>query len=49
MKFKICNGKYDDYFLVEGENLDEVLEKIRQETVKRGWEDKDCWDELIEE
>lgn len=49
MTFKICNSKYYDYFLVKGDNIEDIRKIVKEETSKRGWEDKDCWSELIEE
>ena len=47
VKFKICNGLYDDFIIVEGDNIEEILKKTKKETGKRGWQDKDCWSEVI--
>lgn len=49
MKFKICNGRYNDFIIIEGDNLEEIREKAKKETAKRGWQDKDCWSEEVEE
>lgn len=43
MKFKICNKIYDDFLIVEGDSVEEVRKAAKKETVKRGWQDKDCY------
>lgn len=48
MKLKICNRRYDDFFIVEGEDLEEIREKVKKATTKRGWQDRDCWSEEVE-
>ena len=47
MKFKICNGLYDDFIIVKGDSIEEILKKAKKETGKRGWQDKDCWSEEV--
>lgn len=48
MRFKICNKKYDDYIIIEGETIDEVREKADLETEKRFWDIKDMYSEKID-
>ncbi len=45
MKFRIHNGTYEDYFVVEGETIEECREKTVAEEASRFW--KDCWSERI--
>lgn len=51
MKFKIhfSIGDYDDYFVVEGETIDEIKEKAKYETDRRGLseEKNNLWSEEI--
>lgn len=49
MRLKICNSLYDDFIIVEGDNIEEILSKVKKETTKRGWQDKDCWSEEVED
>lgn len=49
MRYKICNIKYDDFIIVEGETIEEIREIAMNENNKRGWQDKDCWSEKIED
>jgi len=49
MKFKIHNSKYSDHLIIEGEDIEEVREIAKSETNRRGWKDKDCWSERIED
>jgi hypothetical protein len=49
LKFKICySGKYQDYFIIEGETMEECKEIAINESNKRGWEEKNCWSEKIQ-
>ena len=47
VKINICNGLYDDFIIIEEDNIEEILNKVKEETDKRGWQDKDCWSERI--
>lgn len=48
MKFKICNRKYDDYIIIEGETIAEIREKADLETEKRCWDIEDMYSEKID-
>ena len=48
MKFKInYSRKYEDSFIVEGETIEEIKTKVKQERKKRKWAKKYCWSEEI--
>lgn len=50
MIFKInYDGKYEDSFVIEGSTVEEIREKVFEETAKRCWDNDDCWSELVEE
>lgn len=51
MIYKICydNGDYEDYFIVEGETIEEIRLKVSAETSLRGWEEENCWSEKLME
>lgn len=49
MKFKICNGKYDDFIILEGETIEEIRKKVAEESNSRGWNDSDCWSEEVKD
>ena len=43
MKFEIHNAKYEDSFVIAGDDIEEIRERVKAETRKRGWEDEDCY------
>lgn len=47
MKFKIYHTPTEDYIIVSGDTLEEIREKVKRETSKRGWNNKDCYSEEI--
>jgi hypothetical protein len=50
MRFVIhYNGAYEDSLMVEGETIDEVRATALSECNLRGWEEKDCWSEKVQE
>ncbi len=49
MKLQIFyNGEYEDSFVIEGDTIEEIREKVKQETNKRGWKEADCWSEKLQ-
>jgi len=46
MKYRIFNGEYEDYLDIEGETIEEIINKAQEETERRGW--KNCWSKEIE-
>jgi len=49
MKYKIFNRRYDDFIILEGETIEEIKEKVANESNSRGWEDEDCWSEEVKD
>ena len=50
MIFKIYyNGDYQDYVIIEGESMEDIRRKAKEECVYRGWDEKDCWSENLAE
>lgn len=50
MIYKInYEGDYTDYFIVEGETIEEIREKTKTECQARGWNENDCWSEDLTE
>lgn len=50
MVFKInYQGLYSDYVIIEGETIEEIQEKAKQEMAYRGWEEENCWSENLSE
>jgi hypothetical protein len=47
MRFKIYYIPTEDYTIVSGDTLEEIQEKVKRETSKRGWNNKDCYSEEI--
>lgn len=50
MIYKICydDGDYEDYFMVEGETIEEIRLKASAETSLRGWSEENCWSERVD-
>lgn len=49
MKVIIHNSKYDDEITYHIEEFDEEERKrILDDIHSRGWEDKDCWSEILD-
>lgn len=46
MIYRIHDGNSDDSLVIEGKTIEEIREKAKKETEKRGW--KDCWSEELE-
>lgn len=48
MKVIIHNNKYEDEIVFEVDELSEESRKcILSQVHSRGWEDKDCWSEVV--
>lgn len=47
MKFEIHNDKYEDFFVVECENMDQIMDVVIKEMKKRSWKEDDCWSREI--
>ena len=48
MKYKINYKKtYEDSFVIEGNTVEKIREKVKKERKKRGWAKKYCWSEKI--
>lgn len=49
MKFIIhYNGRYKDSLVIQGQTIDECRKIAYEEEFKRGWEEENCWSELLE-
>lgn len=49
MKFKIhYNGSYEDSIIIEGIDMEEIIEIAEKELKDRGWDNECCWSEEIE-
>ena len=47
MKFKIHNSTLNDYFIIEGDSIEECINNAKKETEKRFWKSSDCCSEKI--
>lgn len=45
MKFEIHHIKSGDSFIIDGDDLESIRERVKAETGKRGWKDEDCYSE----
>lgn len=43
MKFEIHHTKSGDFFIIEGDDIESIRERVKMEASKRRWEDKDCY------
>jgi CRISPR/Cas system-associated protein Cas10 (large subunit of type III CRISPR-Cas system) len=49
MKYKLCweRGGSVDSIIVEGESIEEIREKAKEEIKKRGISENNCWSEEV--
>lgn len=47
MRFKINHTPSEDYFIIEGEDIETIRKQVFQKTEERDWEESDCWSEEI--
>jgi len=47
MKFKIHHYDTNDWFIIEGESIEDCKKEARSQTEKRGWKSGQAWSEKI--
>lgn len=49
MKLKVYyDGRYQDQFIIEGEDIEKIREIIYSECARRNWDTDDCWSETLD-
>ena len=47
MIIKLSNSKLNDSIVLERDTIEEIREEAKEQIKVRGWEDEDCYSELI--